>query len=66
MSQQTYVNLSYTFTPIDTHFAKGQIFNKIFNRNTITVIYGCVQNIEPIIKNHNINFLHQISEIKDG
>ena len=38
---------------LDKHFHKEHKLNKIFNRNSVKVSYGCTRNIEHIIENHN-------------
>ena len=38
----------------------------MFNWNKVEVYYSGMKNIKAIIKNHNMNILHQNSEIKDG
>ena len=51
---------------IDTDFPQNHTFSKIFNWNKVEVYYSGMKNIKAIIKNHNMNILHQNSEIKDG
>ena len=50
---------------LDTYFPKKHIFNKIFNRNKVTVSCSSIQRIKAILNNHNRNILHQNNEIKD-
>ena len=38
---------------VKKHFAKGHIFHKIFNKNTVKVSYLCMLNIGIIISGHN-------------
>ena len=44
------------------NFPKRHRFNKIFNKNTIKVTYGCTQNIENIIKQHNTKVLNDVND----
>ena len=38
---------------ISTHFKGNHPYHKIFNRNNIKVSYGCLDNMDKIVKNHN-------------
>ena len=46
----------------DLHFPKNHIYNSIFNRNKIEVSYSCMQNMKPIINNHNMTVLNNTAE----
>ena len=44
----------YFLKLIEKHFGnKEHKLNKIFNKNTVKVSYGCTENVERIIKSHN-------------
>ena len=45
------------FDLIQKHFPNNHRYHKIFNRNTIKVSYSCMDNMECIIKQHNIKIL---------
>ena len=44
---------------IDRHFPKTNKLHKIFNRNTVKVSYGCMNNMSQIIKGHNNKILSE-------
>ena len=51
-------NIGHRFlTLVDKHFAKDHKLRKIFNRNTITISYSCMNNTKQIIDNHNKRIL---------
>ena len=46
------------FKFLNKHFPPNSKLNKIFNRNTIKISYGCMRNIGSIISSHNRATLH--------
>jgi hypothetical protein len=47
-------NIGKTFLQlIDKHFPKSSRLHKIFNRNSIKIIYSCMKNVKTTISNHN-------------
>ena len=40
---------------INRHFPKSHRLNENFDRNTVKVIYSCMQNMSKIYKGHNSN-----------
>jgi hypothetical protein len=51
---------------IDTHFPENHRFNKIFNRKTVKVSYGCMPNIGSIISSHNKKVLEDRTPLERG
>ena len=47
---------------IKKHFPKGNLLNKIFNKNTVKISYSCMGNIASIISGHNKNILETKEE----
>ena len=45
---------------VSKNFPKNHRLSKIFNRNTIKLSYGCTQNVENIIKQHNAKLLNEV------
>ena len=44
---------------LDLHFPRHDPLNKIFNRNTVKVNYGCMPSIQSCISSHNKNILEE-------
>ena len=42
---------------VSKHFLKNYWYNKIFNKNNITISYSCTDNLQTIIKKHNRKIL---------
>ena len=42
---------------LSKHFPRNHTTHKIFNRNTVKIIYSCLRNISSIISSHNHNIL---------
>ena len=45
------------FELLQKHFPNSHRYHKIFNKNTIKVSYSCMDNMESIIKQHNMKIL---------
>ena len=45
------------FNLMEKHFPESHRYHKIFNRNTVKVSYSCMDNMECIIKQHNMKVL---------
>ena len=50
---------------IEKHFAVNNKHHKIFNKNNVKVSYGCCQNMENIVKQHNSKILNESNTIND-
>ena len=57
-SKDTSTSIGHNFLAlVDKHFPKDHKLRKIFNRNTIKISYGCMNNTKQIIGNHNKRIL---------
>ena len=57
-SQNVKINISKIFlTLIKKHFPNRRSLHKIFNLNTIKLIYNCMSNMSSFIKEHDRNIL---------
>ena len=51
---------------IDKHFPKTSPLHKIFNRNTIKVSYGCVNNVKSVISKHSKRVLREAKSTQES
>ena len=57
-SQNVQTNIGRTFLNlIAKHFGRNKKLQKLFNKNTIKVSYSCMDNMEKIIKSHNVKIM---------
>ena len=50
---------------IEKHFPVNNKHHKIFNKNNVKVSYGCCQNMESIVKQHNSKILNESNTVNE-
>ena len=63
-SENVATNVGWEFLKIvEKNFLVNHKYNRIFNKNTVKVSYSCMNNMDSIIKNHNI-YVHTTPQRK--
>ena len=65
-SENVATNVGREFLKIvEKNFPVNHKYNRIFNKNTVKVSYSCMNNMENIIKSHNMSILHPKEKLED-
>ena len=66
-SKIVHTNIGKSFLSLlDKHFPRGHKFRKNFNRNSVKISYGCMQNLGSMINSHNKKILEDSPKLELG